>query len=129
MGSLQICAGETVTESELFSSLGGSPDMGGSWSPTLAGADTYTYTVSGAPDCPDATAQVTVTEQTAPNAGTNGTLQICAGETVTESELFSSLGGSPGYGRQLESDTCWCRHLHLHGKRPPRRIVPMQPHK
>jgi hypothetical protein len=97
-GSLQICAGETVTESELFSSLGGSPDMGGSWSPTLAGADTYTYTVSGAPDCPDATAQVTVTEQAAPNAGTNGTLQICAGETVIESELFSSLGGSPDMG-------------------------------
>jgi hypothetical protein len=62
-GTLQICEGETVTAAELFSSLGGSPDMGGSWSPTLAGADTYTYTVSGAPDCPDATAQVTVTEQ------------------------------------------------------------------
>ncbi len=97
-GTLQICAGETVTAAELFTSLGGTPDGGGSWSPVLAGAGTYTYTVSGAPDCPDATADVVVNEQTAPNAGSNGTLQICAGETVTAAELFTSLGGTPDGG-------------------------------
>ncbi|GAA3576456.1 hypothetical protein [Snuella lapsa] len=97
-GTLQICEGETVTEAELFASLGGTPDAGGTWSPVLAGAGTYTYTVSGAPDCPDATATVTVSEQAAPDAGTNGTLQICEGETVTEAELFASLGGTPDAG-------------------------------
>ena len=97
-GTLQICEGETVTAAELFTSLGGTPDAGGTWTPALAGAGTYTYTVSGAPDCPDATAQVVVTEQTAPDAGTNGTLQICEGETVTAAELFTSLGGTPDAG-------------------------------
>ena len=97
-GTLQICEGETVTAAELFTSLGGTPDAGGTWSPALAGAGTYTYTVSGAPDCPDATAQVVVSEQTAPDAGSNGTLQICEGETVTAAELFTSLGGTPDAG-------------------------------
>ena len=97
-GTLTICEGETVTTAELFSSLGGSPDLGGTWSPTLAGGGTYTYTVSGAPNCPNATAQVVVSEQAAPDAGTNGILTICEGETVTTAELFSSLGGSPDLG-------------------------------
>ena len=97
-GSTQICEGETVTETELFNSLGGTPDAGGTWSPTPAGAGTYTYTVSGAPDCPDATAEVVVSEQPAPDAGTNGSTQICEGETVTETELFNSLGGTPDAG-------------------------------
>ena len=97
-GTLTICEGETVTTAELFNSLGGSPDAGGSWSPALAGAGTYTYTVNGAPNCPNATAQVVVSEQAAPDAGTNGTLTICEGETVTTAELFNSLGGSPDAG-------------------------------
>ena len=97
-GTLTICEGETVTTAELFSSLGGSPDAGGTWAPSLGGAGTYTYTVSGAPDCPNATAQVVVSEQSAPDAGTNGTLTICEGETVITGELFSSLGGSPDAG-------------------------------
>src|SRR5206468_2929236 len=98
-GTLTICAGSTVTASQLFAQLGGSPDAGGSWSPALAGAGVYTYTVLATAPCTvDATATVTVSEQAQPNAGTNGTLTICAGSTVTASQLFAQLGGSPDAG-------------------------------
>ncbi|MBK6284344.1 MAG: hypothetical protein IPF54_18440 [Draconibacterium sp.] len=43
----------------------------------------------------DATATVEVTEQALPNAGTNGTLAICAGSTVTANDLFDALEGNP----------------------------------
>lgn len=33
-----------------------------------------------------------------PNPGTNGTLTICSGSTVTEAQLFAALGGSPATG-------------------------------
>ncbi|MBL4594403.1 MAG: choice-of-anchor J domain-containing protein, partial [Flavobacteriales bacterium] len=46
-GTLTICAGSTVTAAQLFAQLGGTPDLGGTWSPALAGGGTYTYTVAG----------------------------------------------------------------------------------
>ncbi|MFN5031040.1 MAG: gliding motility-associated C-terminal domain-containing protein [Flavobacteriia bacterium] len=98
-GTLPICQGSTVTAAELFASLGGTPDVGGTWSPALAGAGMYTYTVAAtAPCATDAIAQVVVTEITAPDAGTDGTLTICQGTTVTAAELFASLGGTPDAG-------------------------------
>ncbi|MEO5502015.1 MAG: hypothetical protein ABIR31_11295, partial [Ginsengibacter sp.] len=33
-----------------------------------------------------------------PNAGTNGTLTVCAGTTPTSTQLFAALGGSPSSG-------------------------------
>ena len=98
-GSLTICIGSTVTAAQLFAQLGGTPDAGGTWSPTLAGAGVYTYTVNATAPCTTAaTATVTVTEQAQPNAGTNGTLSICDGTTVTAAQLFAQLGGSPNAG-------------------------------
>ena len=98
-GTLTICAGSIVTAAQLFAQLGGSPASGGTWTPTLAGAGTYTYSVAAISPCTTAaTATVTVTEQTQPNAGTNGTLTICAGTTVTATQLFAQLGGSPSTG-------------------------------
>jgi len=97
-GTLTICAGTTVTGAQLFAQLGGTPNAGGAWSPALAGAGTYTYTVTGVAPCANATAQVVVTAQPAPNAGTNGTLLICAGSTVTAAQLFAQLGGTPNAG-------------------------------
>ena len=64
-GTLDICTGQTVTAAELFAALGGGPDAGGMWTPALAGAGVYTYTVSAVGPCvgtDDAT--VTVSEVT-----------------------------------------------------------------
>ncbi|MBU2947309.1 hypothetical protein, partial [Zobellia uliginosa] len=96
-GTLTICAGETVTEPQLFNELG-SADPAGTWSPAMAGAGTYTYTVAATAPCTvDDTSEVVVSEQDLPNAGSDGALTICAGTTVTESQLFNELG-SPDSG-------------------------------
>ncbi|MFT0157164.1 gliding motility-associated C-terminal domain-containing protein, partial [Tenacibaculum ascidiaceicola] len=98
-GTLTICEGTTITEAQLFAALEGIPDAGGSWSPVLTGAGTYTYTVAATNPCTsDATSEVVVTEQAQPNAGTNGMLTICEGTTVTETQLFAELGGTPDTG-------------------------------
>ncbi|GIV43379.1 MAG: hypothetical protein KatS3mg035_0502 [Bacteroidia bacterium] len=98
-GSLTICSGSTVTAAQLFAALGGNPDAGGTWSPAPGGAGTYTYTVNATAPCTGtATAQVVVTEQPLPNAGTNGSLTICSGSTVTAAQLFAALGGNPDAG-------------------------------
>ena len=95
-GSLTVCEGTIPTESELFSALEGSPDAGGTWSNVDL---EYTYSLTAISPCvTDAAAIVTVTEQSAPNAGTNGDLTICEGTIPTESELFSALEGSPDAG-------------------------------
>jgi gliding motility-associated-like protein len=95
-GTLTVCAGTTPTEAELFAALGGTPDAGGTWSNVGL---IYTYTVAATSPCATpATATVTVTEQAQPNAGTNGTLTVCAGTTPTEAELFAALGGTPDAG-------------------------------
>ncbi|MEO6348388.1 MAG: hypothetical protein ABIO60_10820, partial [Aquaticitalea sp.] len=85
-GTLDLC--ENDAPQDLFNSLGGTPDTGGTWSPTLASgsgifdpvvepAGIYTYTVTGTPPCDDAYATVTVTLNPKPDAGTNGSLDIC----------------------------------------------------
>jgi 2',3'-cyclic-nucleotide 2'-phosphodiesterase (5'-nucleotidase family) len=45
-GSLVIAYGTTVTDSQLFAALGGTPATGGIWSPALASTGVYTYTVT-----------------------------------------------------------------------------------
>ena len=89
-GTLIICEGENVTEAQLFTQLGGTPDSGGTWSPAMAGAGTYTYTIESS-YCEDVFATVTVTEESQPNAGTDATIAICPNSTVTETQLFSLL--------------------------------------
>ncbi|MCC6541827.1 MAG: T9SS type A sorting domain-containing protein [Flavobacteriales bacterium] len=56
----------------------------------------YIYTVSGEGIHPDASATVVVTEDLAPNAGTDVTTVVCANEPAFS--LFSLLGGNPQIG-------------------------------
>ncbi|MFT3886063.1 MAG: hypothetical protein QM724_11735 [Flavobacteriales bacterium] len=104
-GTLAICSNGTSVS--LFSRLGGSPQSGGTWSgpstvtggtynPATMDPGNYVYTVTGTSPCANATATVVVTENAAPNAGTNGTLAICSNGTSVS--LFSRLGGSPQSG-------------------------------
>ena len=100
--SISFCS--TDATADLFTSLGGTPDTGGSWSPTLTSgtgffdpavdpAGPYSYTVAGTGSCADATATITVTVDIAPNAGTDGTVDFCT--TDVTADLFASLGGTP----------------------------------
>ena len=104
-GSISVCTdGGTI---DLFNSLGGTPDTGGVWTPTLASgtgifdplvdtADLYTYTIAGAGSCADNSATVEVTIETTADAGLDGVLNLCS---LTSSEdLFNSLGGTPQAG-------------------------------
>ncbi|MBL7963775.1 MAG: gliding motility-associated C-terminal domain-containing protein [Flavobacteriales bacterium] len=105
-GTLTVCSNSPSVQ--LFNSLGGAPQVGGSWTrpggaahsgtfdPSVDPAGVYTYTVSGTPPCTNATATVTVSITAAPNAGTNGTLTICSDGPATS--LFTRLGGTPQAG-------------------------------
>ncbi|WP_430905399.1 hypothetical protein, partial [Maribacter flavus] len=70
---------------------------GGTW--TDNGDGTQTYTVLATSPCTtDDSSTVTVTQQAPPNAGTNGTLNICQGDTFDNNDLFAQLGGLPDAG-------------------------------
>ncbi|MFN6116850.1 MAG: hypothetical protein ACK46C_13335, partial [Flavobacteriales bacterium] len=102
-GSLTVCSDGTSTS--LFTQLGGTPQAGGTWSgpsavvggnydPATMAPGVYTYTVTGVAPCTNATA--TVTENTATNAGTNGTLTVCS--NGAPASLIAQLGGTPQAG-------------------------------
>ncbi len=105
-GSIELCNSELPVD--LFDSLGGTPDLGGTWSPTLASGTgvfdpnvdipgIYTYTISSAnASCPDATAEINVSVLQAPNAGGDGTLNLCNSTEVLN--LFYILSGTPDTG-------------------------------
>jgi gliding motility-associated-like protein len=98
---------------DLFLSLGGTPQAGGTWTPALAStsgvfdpavdsAGTYTYTVGGTCITPS-TATVTVTIITAPNSGGTGqTLTTCA--DITSIDLFTGLDGTQDAGTWNDDD-------------------------
>lgn len=102
-GAISFCTNSS--SSDLFAELGGTPDVGGSWSPALASGTgmfnpsvdaggTYTYTVTG--PCGSVSADVVVTVSTIPDPGTNGSITFCSNDPTTN--LFNSLGGSPDPG-------------------------------
>ena len=102
-GAISFCPSDPVTN--LFNSLGGAPDPGGTWAPAMSSGTgffnpaldaggTYTYTVTAS--CGTASADVVVTLNPAPNAGTNGAISFCS--TDPSADLFASLGGAPNAG-------------------------------
>jgi len=105
-GTVTICAAGGLTD--LFTLLGGSAQVGGSWTdpngslfggtydPVINGPGTYTYTVTGATACPDASATVQVTEVNQPNAGTDAMVSLC--DDLPMADLFLLLGGTPDPG-------------------------------
>jgi len=105
-GTIEICDNNGTID--LFNSLGGTPDTGGVWSPTLNSGTSifdplidvqgvYTYSFTGNDPCPDTSASVTVTVNALPNAGSSSTLDICSNDTALV-DLFDELGGSPEIG-------------------------------
>jgi gliding motility-associated-like protein len=107
-GSIELCSNDTPVD--LFNSLGGTPQSGGIWSPALSSGTgifdpaldlggTYTYTITGSASdsCPAATASIEVAILPLPNAGNDGTLNICIDDT-TPVDLFDSLSGTPDIG-------------------------------
>ncbi|MBL7939988.1 MAG: gliding motility-associated C-terminal domain-containing protein [Flavobacteriales bacterium] len=106
-GTLVLCSTDGVAD--LFASLGGTPETGGTWTaPGGAGhpgtfdpgsdpEGVYTYTVLCSPQpCTDATATVTVTVNDPPDAGSNASVSTCS--NAASFDLFSRLGGSPDTG-------------------------------
>ncbi len=103
-GGLTLC--ETSTPLELFRSLGGQPQAGGTWTgpsevidglydaTTMEPGD-YDYILAENGTCPGDTARITVTEQATANAGTDGTASVC---NNTSTDLFRRLGGAPQSG-------------------------------
>ncbi|WP_298341523.1 gliding motility-associated C-terminal domain-containing protein [uncultured Algibacter sp.] len=100
--TLDICSNNGTED--LFTLLGGA-DTGGSWSPTLASgtgvfdplvdADgTYTYTLTNS--CGTFTNQVITTVTLAPNAGSDASTGICAGDMPID--LFTLLGSGAQSG-------------------------------
>ncbi len=104
-GSVNVCSnGDPIF---LFDVLQGTPQTGGTWSPALASgtdefdpavdpADQYTYTIAGIPPCPDDSAVVTVTIVSEPDAGEDGSVEVCSNDDPIF--LFDVLQGTPQTG-------------------------------
>ena len=98
-GSLTLCTNDTATLAQLNAAITGE-DGGGVWSPAFApNVTTYTYTVAATGACTvDDTSTVSVSYDALPNAGVDGSLTICAGDTVTLAQLNTAITGEDAGG-------------------------------
>ena len=106
IGSLTLCENAAITD--LFLSLGGTPDAGGSWTdpngnphsglfdPAMDPQGGYVYTIAAVPPCLGASSGVNVTVEALPTAGTDAIDAFC--ESWGAVNLFAMLGGSPTGG-------------------------------
>ncbi|MEZ4756933.1 MAG: gliding motility-associated C-terminal domain-containing protein [Flavobacteriales bacterium] len=105
--ALTACAaGDAI---DLFAALGGSPDLGGTWtttsgvgvaSPLDAASATsggYIYTVAGDPPCAAASSTVSLTVVDVPDSGSDAVFSACNDGTTTW-PLIDLLGGAPQSG-------------------------------
>ncbi|HQV51063.1 MAG: hypothetical protein IPI00_07210 [Flavobacteriales bacterium] len=94
-GTLTICSTDTTVI--LFNSLGGAPDIGGTWAyPSGGPSGVYTYTVIGQAPCMNASSTVILFVNQAPNAGVDSNYPFCASLGVQD--LFTQLAGTPAAG-------------------------------
>jgi gliding motility-associated-like protein len=105
-GTLTMCTTDAVAD--LFSSLGGAPDLGGVWTnatgaafdgsfdPAIDAAGVYTYTIAVPPPCSSVSSTVTVSTVQPPVAGEDGATTLCITSPATP--LFDVLGGTPQAG-------------------------------
>ena len=104
--SLDLCS--TDNPINLLTVLGGSPDAGGTWTPSLSSSSgvfdpaldssgVYTYTVDPVSPCTNpSTATVSVTVNPTPSAGVDASIALC--DTDMPIDLFGVLGGNPDPG-------------------------------
>ncbi|MBS1941256.1 MAG: gliding motility-associated C-terminal domain-containing protein, partial [Bacteroidetes bacterium] len=103
--SITFCTSDATVG--LMTLLGGTPDEAGMWSgpggafgnafhPEYDPAGPYTYTVQGSSPCPNATASVVISLNQPPNAGTDGSINLCP--EADPADLFATLGGNPDQG-------------------------------
>ena len=104
-GILNICSNQNSVD--LFNSLLGTPQAGGSWSPALnSGSGTfnpavdvsgiYTYTITGIAPCVNANARVTVNVTFGPEAGTDNSLIVCINSPTQDLFLLLGPNAQPG---------------------------------
>jgi len=102
--TLSLCLTDSAID--LFNVLGGNPDTGGAWTPSLNSgtslfdpsidsAGIYTYTITS-PDCDPLSAEIDLSIITTVNAGISNVLDIC--QTDGSINLFDVLGGNPDSG-------------------------------
>jgi hypothetical protein len=91
-GSLAICNGSTITESQLFAALGGTPSIGGTWSPAPAGAGVYTYLVTS-PSC-SGSASATVTVTSTPLTSNTTVASNCDSYTWSVNNMLYTQSGT-----------------------------------
>jgi gliding motility-associated-like protein len=104
-GAVTFCINSTPQD--LFLSLNGTPQTGGTWSPALASgsglfnpavdaAGVYTYTFIGNQPCDNDTATVTVTVNPIPDAGESSSVIFCS--NFAPADLILNLQGTPQPG-------------------------------
>ncbi len=118
-GSLELCADDDLSSIDLAGALGGTPDAGGVWmdtsnpssgvnlsDPTMvdfsgvdAGSYTFKYVVGTVESaCGTDTAMVMVEIEEGVDAGTDGSLELCADDDLSSIDLVGALGGTPDAG-------------------------------
>jgi len=100
--TLNLCTASAPVD--LFASLGGTPDAGGTWSgpngpianatftPGTSTPGEYTYSIPGQAPCLNASATVTVNVSAQPSAGVSAPLSVCSSAGATA--LLPSLGAT-----------------------------------